>query len=293
VIILQLATDGLTFGFLYGLLAISFAAMLHVTKIWHFAHAATFTAGAYVLYAGTAGLGLPLWVAVIAAVIVTGALGIAYDRWAYQPLRDRNSGSLTFFMASLVLSTLLENVIALGFGVDPRYLPQSSEATTYHLGSLTFTDWSVHVALVSLTLFGLSMAFFRYTRAGQAAIAVATNPTMAEVIGIDTPRIYRIIFGLGSALTVPVAYLLVSHTDIRPAMGLGILLPAVVATVVGGIGSLPGAFVAGLLLGVLQSVSVWRLPSQWQTAIAYVVLFFIIIFRPTGLFGEKLASAKV
>lgn len=291
-LVLQLALDGLTIGFLYGLVAVSFAMILNATKIWHFAHASTFTAGAYVIYVAHTLAGLPLWAAVAIAIAATAALGVAFDRLAYEPLRQRGSASMTYFIASLVLSTLIENVLTLVFRPDPKSFVAGDVSTTFKIGAITFTAWSVQVWATSLILFAAVLLFYRYTRVGQAAVALGTNPAMAEIIGIDAARVVRVVFILGSALTVPAAFLVGAHTGIRPVMGLPILLGAVVATVVGGLGSIPGAFVGGIVIGVLEGVAVWKISSEWQSAVAYALLFVIILFRPTGLFGIRLRTVK-
>lgn len=290
---LQLFTDGVVIGCVYALVALGFVVILSTTQTWHFAHAAVYTAAAYWVYFATVEAHMPLVVAAVLAFPFSAGLGVLVDLLAYRPLRRRNAAPTTLMIVSIAVMTLLENGIAMLFGTDNKSLGTVFVAHGYAVGPVVITTWSIITLLAAAAFFVVLILVQQRTELGVSMRAVGNNADMARVVGINVGRVYLVAFGLGSALVAPAAVLVSIHTGISPTMGLEVLLTAVAAVIVGGVGSIPGALLGGLLIGVAGGVGVWKIPSQWQQAIAFAILFLFIIFRPTGFFGRKVKGAAV
>ncbi|MBI4591333.1 MAG: branched-chain amino acid ABC transporter permease [Candidatus Rokubacteria bacterium] len=290
---LQLFTDGVVIGCVYALVALGFVVILSTTGIWHFAHAAVYSAAAYWVYFATVERGMPLVLAALLSLPFAACLGLLIDVVAYRPLRRRNAAPTTVMIVSIAVMTFLENGIAILFGTDNKSLGTVFVAHGYSVGPVVITTWSIITLVATAVLFVTLILFQQRTEMGAAMRAVGNNADMARVVGINVGRIYLVAFALGSALVAPAAVLVSIHSGISPTMGLEVLLTAVAAVIVGGVGSIPGVLLGGLLIGVAGGVGVWQIPSQWQQAIAFAILFLFIIFRPTGFFGGKVKSAAV
>ncbi|MDB5055042.1 MAG: braD [Bacilli bacterium] len=290
---LQLLINGLVIGSIYALMSMSFSLILTVTKIWHFAHGGVYAIGAYVIYLGVVRGGLSLWVAVVIAIAVVGIIGYYIEKIAYRPLRDRKSPSLIFFMASLIINVLIQNLLALFFGTDSKALVEGSVSKGLTFGDVVISPWDISVILISWIIIALVLLVMKYTRYGQALTAIATNAEMAEIIGINAAKVYAIVIAIGSMLAIPAVALIGYKTGISPTMGINILVIAVVATIMGGLNSIKGAVISGMIIGILENVGIWKLDSEWQSAIVFGLLFIFIVLRPQGIFGQKLKSKGV
>ncbi|WNC12299.1 branched-chain amino acid ABC transporter permease [Brevibacillus brevis] len=283
---LQLITNGIVTGFLYGLLALSFAVVLSVCKVWHFAHAGVMSVSAYMIYLFYNMLQLPLWLSFSLTLMIMIAVGFMIDRFGYQPLRKRKSGVLIFFIVSLMLTTLFENLISIFFGNQTQTFSLEDEER-YDLGFVNLTSWDLRVIIVCGILIAAFLAMIRWTKIGHALNAVATNPEMAETVGINTKSIYATAVIIASVMAVPATFLVGQKSGIEPTMGFGVLLTSIVATVVGGVGNYTGAMIAGFLIAIVENIGIWQISSQWQHSIVFGILFLCIIFRPRGLMGQR------
>lgn len=291
-LLLELLINGLIIGSIYALMAMSFSLVLTVTKVWHFAHAGVYTIGAYSLYL-LISRGLPFWIALIITILIIAALGFLIEKFAYSPLRNRKSEGLIIFMAALILNTLIENVLALVFGTDQKTLISNKTFESIDVAGITITTREILVIVVCWGLIFGVLSVIKHTRWGQSLTAIATNAEMAENVGINSKKAYRLVLMLGSVLTVPAVTLIAIQTGISPSMGQNIIVIAVVATIMGGLNSIHGAAIAGLIIGVIENIGVWKLDSEWQSGIAFGILFLFIVLRPQGLFGGKLKSSGV
>jgi branched-chain amino acid transport system permease protein len=267
-------------------MAIGFAIIYSTTKIFHIPHGIVFILAGYLAFTVTVMLGMPLYLACIVVVIACGCLGIGMELLLYKPLRRTGADFAAMCIASLALYIILESAIALGFGTSSQVIYKGA-LPTYQLGPVTLTV----VELISIAgcfmLFAMVQFFLIKTRLGTSIRAYAANPELAVTIGVDTDRLNVIVFALGSVLAgivgIPVAYTL----GVRPEMGVHILLFSCVAVIVGGVGSLPGCLMAGLLLGLAENLALGWLPGGWKDAIAYIILIAFLVLRPQGLLGRK------
>jgi branched-chain amino acid transport system permease protein len=288
---LQLLLNGLAAGALYALMAVGFALIYNATRMLHLAHGAVFTFGGYALYVFSIKLGLPFLLALLVSVLLTALFGMLNELLVYRPLRRRGSSHAAILIASIGILTLFQALFALAFGTTTLNMHEGA-LSTFEVGGLILTDLHIMAAVASIVIFPLLQWFLVRTRYGRALRALADNPRLAAIYGIDTDRFYLVIFALGSALAgVSVA---VSSFDVgvRPEMGFSIMFVALIAVIVGGIGYLPGAAAGGVLLGVLQNLSLWPLSSQWQEVVLFGALIAFLVLRPQGLFGHLLVTRR-
>lgn len=291
-LLLQLFIDGLTSGALYALMAVGFAIIYNGTRILHLAHGAVFTFGGYALYVLGIALHLPMALALVGAVLAASCLGVAMDRAVYRPLRRRNSSAAAILVASIGLLTFFQALYALVFGTDTLNLHEGP-LPTFEVGDVIVTVLHIVAAAVTIVVFPLLQLFLTRSRYGRAIRALADNPRLAVVRGIDTERLYILIFALGSGLAGIAVGLIAFDLGVTPDMGFSVLFVALVAVIVGGVGYLPGAAAGGFLLGLLQKLSLWQLSARWQDVIVFGALVVFLVLRPQGIFGHMLVTRHV
>lgn len=282
---LQLFFNGLTNGSYYALLGVGFGLIFATTKIVHFAYGPIFACAAYGAWWATT-LGVPIPVALVVAVVVAAALGVASFLLVYRPIQKRGSPGLVPLIASLGLFILLENLLGIVFGAGNKVIADLSYEI-FFLGPVFFT--SIHLwQIASLFILGGALfLFLRRTRFGKAIVAMTDNREMAEIVGIDTVRLAVVVFVIGSAISAVPAVLVLMKDGASTHMGFIAVFMAFVSVVVGGIGSIRGAVLGGFALGMVESLGLWRIPTEWQSSIAFAVLFLILVARPQGLFGSS------
>jgi branched-subunit amino acid ABC-type transport system permease component len=280
----QLIINGFVSGTLLALPAIGLTAIFAVLRFANFAVASHATIGAFAGYVANVTYGLPVAPALLAAFVVTGAIGVVSDEIALKPMR--RSGALAAAIASIALTIVLENVIRFGFGNDLR---------GYDLP--LFRDWrfgdirigpqqleNIGLALVAMTVLFLMLAF---TRTGKTMRAVADNPTLANLKGINPEAVARLTNFVGMGLAGMGGMLLGLDTSIDPLTGFRAILPVFAAVVVGGLGSIPGAVVGALLVGVGEELSLVLLAPVYKSAVGFAAILLVLTFRPSGLLGAR------
>ncbi len=302
----QQLINGLSLGAIYALVALGYTMVYGVLRFINFAHGDVFMVGAFAgLYAARwiapISAGLPQWVSALcvlaSAMLLCALLGIVIEKLAYKPLRQRPR--LTVLITAIGVSQLLEYSAQLFFGAAPRGFPSLiTTRSIAGLGGLHLSNIQLLVLVVSsLLLVGLRLIVMR-TRMGLAMRAMSLNPTAAMLMGVNNSAVISFTFGLGSALAAAAAIFYASlYQAIDPFMGVMPGMKAFVAAVLGGIGSLSGAMVGGLILGVLETLVVGYsgllgISPGYRDAVAFVLLILILLFKPSGLFG-KLQREKV
>ncbi|MFC7611872.1 branched-chain amino acid ABC transporter permease [Teichococcus aestuarii] len=282
---LQLFISGLQTGAIYALTAAGFALIFGATRVFHVAHGATFALAGYAYLACT-DAGLPWPVGILAALALAVAFGTAMDAFVYRPIQRHEGSFFTVFVAAFGMSIVVQSVIELGFGRG--FVSVSSELTMARqvAPGIYLADIFWVAAGVAIALFVLVTLFLERTRAGIGLRALSENPELLRAYGLSSRRLSMLAFGLGSALAVPGAILTTMTSGLQPAISHQVMLISLAAAVVGGIGSLRGAALAGLLLGVVENLVIGVLDTQWSAAAGFVVLFAFILFKPSGLFGQ-------
>ena len=215
------------------------------------------------------------------------------DIAVYRPLRRRKATSLVLLIASLGMFIVLQNVVSAIFGDDTKTIRTWPVREGLPILGARITPVQILIIVSAIVLFIATILILKHTKAGIAMRALACNPELARIVGMNTDRVILYTFIVGSALVGAAGVLISLDVDMTPTMGMSALLMGVVVAIVGGIGSLPGAAVGALLIALAQNFGVWYIPSQWQDAIAFAIMLLFLIFRPSGVFGRKLAKVRL
>lgn len=293
----QQLTNGLAVGGIYALIALGYTMVYGVLKLINFAHGDLFTYGAYLgltlltSLALTDRLGFALGVLVLVVMVMglVAVLGAILERAAYRPLRE--SPRLSAVVSALGASIFLQNTLMLIYGARFQVYPDILPTTTLNVLGLYVPLMRVLIVLASVGMMVALYLFIQKTRIGTAIRAAAIDQGAARLMGIDVNRVILLVFLLGPALG-GVAGLMVGlyYGQVNFTMGWVYGMKAFTAAILGGIGNIPGAMVGGLLLGVIEALGAAYVSIAWKDAIAFVVLILILIVRPTGLLGERVAD---
>lgn len=289
----QLLLNGTIAGATYIVIGLGFGLVYNTCRFFHFAHGAFFTWGAYLTFAFKVWVGLPFVLAVPLAIILVVGLGCGTELTVYRVLRRKGSSELILLLASLGMYIMHQNFIAMLFGEGTKTIRSdlAREGISIGAGRITPTQLLlVCVSVVSVLLLGFVL---RETKLGRAIRAVANDPELAEVSGINRDRVIIYTFAIGSALAGIAGILVSLDIDLTPTMGLKALMMGIVAVLIGGIGSMRGLILAALLLGFAQQLAVLAISSAWQDSIAFIILLAFLLFRPQGFLGRKVRKAAL
>ena len=282
----QLTVSGLVVGSTYALLGVSFGVIYQTTKIFHLAHAVPYAAAAYGTVWAAEQFNLPLLLACLVGLIIAVLLGLAIEILAYSPMRKKGATLLALFLVSLGITVAFPNLLQIVFGPDNKSLPGLA-VVTYELGSVTVTQHDLISIAVSLVFIGAGILFIDRTRFGRAVTAMRTNPMMAAAVGIDGRVVYLVVFAMGSLLAGVASLLFVTDGVATPTMGFAPVLTGFIAAFLGGIGSLWGAALGGVLLGLASSWSALFLPINYGPVVVFGAMFIVLLIRPHGLLGKE------
>jgi len=296
-VFVQYLVNGLTIGSFYALVALGYTMIYGIIRLINFAHGDLFMVGAFagwLVVGAAAGMHLPvpvqLLLAMVIAMIAVGLLAMGIDRVAYQPLL--RAPRLSILITALGVSLALENGSMLAFGAGFDTFPANILPLT------GFQFLGAQVGYVQVAMFILAIAlmvalyfFVQFTAVGTAMRALSFDQDAARLMGINVEGVVLITFLLGGSLAAASGVMMgLYYTQINFMMGFLMGLRAFTAAVLGGIGNIPGAMVGGLLIGVLQSLAAGYISSQWQDVIVFAVLILVLVFKPTGIFGERVVE---
>jgi len=282
--IAQLVLNGLMAGTILAVPAIGFTAIYAVLRFPNFAIASHLTIGAFAGWLANVSLGLPAALAVGVAFAAAGVAGVVSDELILKPLRP--AGALTTAIAAVALTLVLENVIRFAFGNDLRgyALPIRRD---WQVAGLRIAPQQVQNFGLAVVAMAAVFLFLAFTRTGKAMRAVADNPTLASVKGIDTDRVARLTTFVAMGLAGVGGMLLGLDTSIDPLTGFRVILSVFAAAVVGGLGSIPGAVVGALTIGVGEELSLLVLAPAYRTVVGFAAILFVLTLRPRGILGER------
>ena len=299
---LQFLADGFIAGCAIALGAVGVTLTYSILRFANFSHGEFISWGCYLtwLLAGAIGawassstvaldplsVGWNVVVAGVLAMALTGLLAIALDSVLFRPLRKRGT-SITAVMASFGAAMALRALIELLFSSRPAYLSRELQiAIPIGAGIRVTPDQIVLIAITAVCV-GSLYALLSFTGVGRSMRAVSENPSLAGVVGIDVARVIRLTWFIGGALACASGVMLGLVVQIRPSMGADLLLPLFAAAILGGVGSVPGALLGGLIVGLAEAITVQLAGAQWRAAVAFLVLIAVLLLRPAGLFGQR------
>lgn len=283
--------NGVSLGSVYAIIALGYTMVYGIAKMLNFAHGDIIMIGSYVVFVTVSSMGLPPVLGVLLAVAACTLLGVVIERVAYKPLR--NASPLAVLITAIGVSYLLQNVALLIFGADTKSFTSVVKIPALKLagGQLNITGETIATILSCIVIMVCLMAFINRTRAGQAMLAVSEDRGAATLMGINVNGTIALTFAIGSALAAIAGVLLCSaYPSLTPYTGSMPGIKAFVAAVFGGIGSIPGAFIGGVLLGVIEILSKAYISSQLSDAIVFSVLIIVLLVKPTGILGKKISE---
>ena len=278
--------NGLRTGSIYALIAIGYTMVYGIAKMINFAHGDIIMVGAYALYFSISVLGLPVPVALVITVIVCAVLGVVIEKVAYKPLRS--APPLAVLITAIGMSFFLQSASLLIFGSTPIPFQSVIPNVNINVGTVVISSITVVTLIVTAIAMILLTLFVNKTKMGSAMRAVSEDKGAAELMGIDVNSTISLTFAIGSALAAVAGVLYIcQYQSMKPTLGALPGIKAFVAAVLGGIGSIPGAMLGVILLGLIESVSKAYISTELADAIVFGVLIVVLLFRPSGLLGKK------
>lgn len=275
---------GISLGSIYALIALGYTMVYGIAKMLNFAHGDVIMIGGYVVFIAVSTLHFPVWIAITMGIAACTLLGVLIEKIAYKPLR--NTSPLTVLITAIGVSYFLQNLALILFGSAAKTFKSVVPHFTIG-GDLNITgETVVTIAVTVLLMIGL-MLFINHTKSGKAMLAVSEDRGAAQLMGINVNRTISMTFAIGSALAAVASVLLCStYPQISPYTGAMPGIKAFTAAVFGGIGSIPGAMIGGIVLGIIENLSKAYISSQLADAIVFAVLILVLLIKPTGLMGK-------
>jgi branched-chain amino acid transport system permease protein len=282
--ILQQVINGISIGSVYALIAVGYSLVYSILKFSNFAHGGVLMLGSYFGFFGLTLLKVPFWVALPLAIVGAGLLGVVNERLAYRPIRMRNSPLLYLMISSLGASIFLENFTIVTIGPNFRTYPDVFPIQPYMIGDLSIGRLDVIIMVIGAISMALLTWIIYGTRIGNAIRATSYNMRVASLMGINPDWIVALVFFLAGASAGLGGVLFGIKYTVWPQMG-ALTLKAFIAAVVGGLGSLPGAVLGAMVLGVTETFAAAFVSSAFRDLFSYALMIIIIIIRPGGLLG--------
>ena len=283
---LQYLINGISLGSVYAIIALGYTMVYGIAKMLNFAHGDVIMVGAYVIFTIISTMGYPPIVGVIVAVALCTVLGIIIERIAYKPLRG--ASSLAVLITAIGVSYFLQNMALIVFGADTKSFNSIVKFGPFHLGGLVISGETLVTIVSCIIIMIILTTFINKTKAGQAMLAVSEDKGAAVLMGINVNQTIALTFAIGSGLAAIAGALLCSaYPTLSPYTGSMPGIKAFTAAVFGGIGSIPGAFVGGILLGVIEIFGKAYISSQLSDAIVFAVLIIVLIVKPSGILGKN------
>ena len=287
--LIQTLTSGLSLGSIYALIALGYTMVYGIAKMLNFAHGDIIMVGAYAVITAVFTMGLPPFIAILISIALCALLGIVIEFLAYRPLRQAQP--LAVLITAIGVSYLLQNLALLIYGSEQKAFPTIVALPTVHIGGVYIDGITLATLVVTAVIMVALSLFINKTRMGKAMRAVSEDKEAAELMGISVNRTITVTFAIGSALAgVAAIFYGAAYTYIRPTTGAMPGIKAFTAAVFGGIGSIPGAMLGGILLGVIEQLSKTYISTLWADAIVFGVLVVVLVVKPTGLLGKKISE---
>ncbi|MBL8672721.1 MAG: branched-chain amino acid ABC transporter permease [Alphaproteobacteria bacterium] len=282
-----LLSSGITSGALYALVAVGLVICYRTTSHINFSHGELFMVGGFIAFSLHVLWGVPYIPSLLIAVVAGGAIGLMTDRAVYRTLI--NAPPIAMVVATVAFSFVLKGIGRFLWGGQGEFVPFPPIADPAPVEAWGIAVFPQQLVVLAGALFCMALLtlFFRFTRAGKTMQATAESPRAAYLVGIRVERVYASTWAVSAALATVAAVLMAPLTQLTPDIGLGLLLKAFAATILGGLGNMPGAIVGGFLVGICESLAGGYVASSAQEVAAFVIIMIMLLVRPTGLFGER------
>lgn len=283
--------NGISLGSVYAIIALGYTMVYGIAKMLNFAHGDVIMIGGFVVFTATGSMGMPPMLAVLLAVIICTLLGVAIEKVAYKPLRG--ASPLAVLITAIGVSYFLQNIALLIFGANPKSFTSVIKVPAISLagGKLMISGETIVTILSCFVIMIVLSVFIKKTKSGQAMLAVSEDKGAAQLMGVNVNATITLTFAIGSALAAIAGVLLCSaYPTLTPYTGSMPGIKAFVAAVFGGIGSIPGALLGGILLGIIEILSKAYISSQLSDAIVFGVLIIVLLVKPTGILGKKISE---
>ncbi|MEK6922507.1 MAG: branched-chain amino acid ABC transporter permease [Nanoarchaeota archaeon] len=284
-LLLQLTINGLIAGSIYALVASGFSLIYGTNRFMHFAHGISVVVAGYIIYTLFTLLGINFFLSFLLTLILSGLFGFLMFRLAYLPLQNRKASNVILLMASIAILILFQNLVQAIFGADVKSLRYLEVGKGLSFFSAVITPLQIVIILTAFVLMICLYLFMKKTKLGRDMRAVADNKELASIVGINDRKISDYSFIIGSILAGIAGILISLEQNLGPAMGTSLIIKGFTGAVIGGINFVPGSIFGSYLLGFAENYGIWFLPSGYKDAIAFVLLFIFLLFRPNGLFG--------
>jgi branched-chain amino acid transport system permease protein len=283
---LNVAVGGILTGLVYGLMALGLSVIFGVVRVVNFAHGEMMTIAMFIAVLAFAGLHLDPLILLIPIAAVMFVFGYVLQRGLINPFVTRPEH--TQFLLLVALAIIVANVLLIVFGPDARSVQTSYTFDSFQVGPLIVDAAKVYAAAAAIVFTAALFAFFRFTLVGKAIRACADNHTGALVVGLDVKQLYALTFGLGAACVGAAGTMMVLIVDATPMLGPSYTLLAFVIVITGGLGSMPGALLGGVLIGVTEALAGLLFTPSAKSMFAFGILVLVLLFRPQGLLGKRL-----
>jgi branched-subunit amino acid ABC-type transport system permease component len=291
-VLAQFAVNGIVAGSVYALIALGFALIFTASRVFHFAHGGVYTFSAFAGYTALVTFKLGIVAGFAAAVVVAALLGVLINILIYEPMKAGGVSPFVAMISSFGVLIIITHVTAMIWGSNPVVLSPGGQTTVHRLGPVYTTDAQLTIVGFTLVLAALLWVFFRRMRLGIAIRALGNDSELAEVVGMPARMLRNVSFAVGSGLVGVSAMLIGLNVGIIDSnMGMDVILMATVAMIIGGLGNVGAAGAGGFVLGMIQNLAIWKIESKWQMAISFAVLILVLLFKPSGLFGERRPAA--
>ena len=284
-IYLNVAIGGVLTGLVYGLMALGLSVIFGVVRVVNFAHGEMMTVAMYIAITLFAAFQLDPLVMLVPIAAVLFVFGYALQKGLINAFITRPEH--TQFLLLVAIATILVNVLLIVFGPDARSVQVSYAFDSFEIGPLIVDATKLYAALAAVAVTALLFAFFQYTALGTAIRACADNYTGALVVGLDVKHLYALTFGLGAACVGAAGVMLVLIADVTPAIGPAYTLLAFVIVITGGLGSMPGALLGGVLIGLTEAMAGLLFTPSAKSMFAFAILVLVLLFRPQGILGKR------
>ena len=281
--------NGISLGSVYAIIALGYTMVYGIAKMLNFAHGDVIMIGGFVVFTAVSGMGLPPILGVLISVAVCTVLGVVIERIAYKPLRG--ASKLAVLITAIGVSYFLQNIALLIYGSNTKSFTSvvSMEPLSLADGAIIISGETIVTILACIVIMAVLTSFIKYSKSGRAMLAVSEDSGAAQLMGVNVNATIALTFAIGSALAAIAGALLCStYPSLTPYTGSMPGIKAFVAAVFGGIGSIPGALIGGVLLGIIENLSKAYISSQLSDAIVFSVLIIVLLVRPTGILGRKI-----